>query len=183
MRFVSIAPMVGSGDVCGQVRRSHLCPAQLSEGDSKDGQERRRHRKSSLSSGRWRKEKVEMTVDTKTRHRTPSRGNVFLDLGFSPREAKRLLAQADVQIDESIRLKQQLMDEIARWIRETSVTQAVAAEVLHVTRPRISDVVNHKVNKFTLDAWSACSHASASTCTWRCNSAVARQVVVEPAPQ
>ena len=93
-----------------------------------------------------------MTIDTKTRHRTPARGNVFLDLGFSPREARRLLAQADVQIDESIRLKKQLMDEIARWIRETSVTQAVAAEVLHVTRPRISDVVNHKVNKFTLDA-------------------------------
>jgi predicted XRE-type DNA-binding protein len=65
---------------------------------------------------------------------------------------KRLLAQADLQIDESILLKQQLMDEIARWIRETSVTQAVAAEVLHVTRPRVSDVVNHKTNKFTLDA-------------------------------
>ena len=93
-----------------------------------------------------------MRIDTKTRHRTPARGNVFLDLGFSPSEAKRLLAQADVQIDESILLKQQLMDEISRWIKEASVTQAVAAEVLHVTRPRVSDVVNHKTDKFTLDA-------------------------------
>lgn len=93
-----------------------------------------------------------MTIDTKTTHRTGARGNVFLDLGFSPREAKRLLAQTDAQIDESIRLKQQLMDEIARWIREACVTQAVAAEVLHVTRPRVSDVVNHKVSKFTIDA-------------------------------
>ena len=93
-----------------------------------------------------------MTTDSKTRHRTRAGGNVFLDLGFSPSEAKRLLAQADAQIDESIRPKEQLMDEIARWIKETSVTQAVAAEVLHVTRPRVSDVVNHKFSKFTIDA-------------------------------
>ena len=93
-----------------------------------------------------------MTIDTKSRHRTRAGGNVFLDLGFPPREAKRLLAHADAQIDESIRLKQQLMDEIAEWMKEASVTQAVAAEVLHVTRPRVSDAVNHKVEKFTIDA-------------------------------
>ena len=77
---------------------------------------------------------------------------MFLDLGFAPKGAKRLLAHADAQIDESIRLKQQLMDEIADWMREANVTQSAAAEVLHVTRPRISDVVNHKVEKFTIDA-------------------------------
>ena len=93
-----------------------------------------------------------MTIDTKSRRRTKVGGNVFLDLGFSPKEAKRLLAQTDAQIDESIRLKQQLMDEIAEWMKETSVTQAAAAEVLRVTRPRVSDVVNHKVEKFTIDA-------------------------------
>jgi predicted XRE-type DNA-binding protein len=69
-----------------------------------------------------------------------------------PEAAKRLLPHADAQIDESIRLKQQLMDEIAEWMKEASVTQAVAAEVLRVTRPRVSDVVNHKVEKFTIDA-------------------------------
>jgi len=93
-----------------------------------------------------------MTIDTKSRHRTRAAGNVFLDLGFAPTEAKRLLAHADAQIDESIRLKQQLMDEIAEWMKQASVTQAVAAEVLHVTRPRVSDVINHKVEKFTIDA-------------------------------
>ena len=80
-----------------------------------------------------------MTIDAKSRHRTKSGGNVFLDLGFSAKEAKRLLAQADAQIDESIRLKQQLMDEIAVWMKQASVTQAVAAEVLQVTRPRVSE--------------------------------------------
>ena len=28
----------------------------------------------------------------------------------------------------------------------------MGSEVLHVTRPRVSDVVNHKVEKFTIDA-------------------------------
>ena len=93
-----------------------------------------------------------MSVDTKSRHRTRASGNVFLALGFPPEEAKRLLAHADTQIDESIRLKQQLMDEIAEWMKDASVTRAVAAEVLQVTRPRVSDVVNHKVEKFTIDA-------------------------------
>jgi predicted XRE-type DNA-binding protein len=37
-------------------------------------------------------------------------------------------------------------------MKEASVTQAAAAEVLHITRPRVSDVVNHKVEKFTIDA-------------------------------
>ena len=93
-----------------------------------------------------------MSIDTKSRHRTKAGGNVILDLGFPPKEAKRLLAHADAQIDESIRLKQQLMDEIAEWMKEASVKQAAAAEVLRVTRPRVSDVVNHKVEKFTIDA-------------------------------
>ena len=93
-----------------------------------------------------------MKIDTKSRRRTKAGGNVFTDLGFPPKEAKRLLAHADAQIDESIRLKQQLMDEIAEWMKGASVTQAAAAEVLHVTRPRVSDVVNHKVEKFTIDA-------------------------------
>src|SRR6266540_4368312 len=93
-----------------------------------------------------------MSIHTKSRHRTKSGGNVFLDLGFPPEGAKRILAHADAQIDESIRLKQQLMDEIAGWMKEASVSQAAAAEVLHVTRPRMSDIVNHKVEQFTIDA-------------------------------
>jgi predicted XRE-type DNA-binding protein len=93
-----------------------------------------------------------MKIDCKSRHRTKAGGNVFLDLGFPPKEAKRLLAQGDAQIDESIRLKKQLMDEIAEWMKETSATQTAAAEVLRVTRPRVSDVVNHKFEKFTIDA-------------------------------
>jgi len=68
-----------------------------------------------------------MTVDTKSRHRTKPGGNVFLDLGLPPRAAKQLLAQADGQIDESIRLKQQLMDEIAGRKLEAGVNIRIVA--------------------------------------------------------
>jgi predicted XRE-type DNA-binding protein len=34
----------------------------------------------------------------------------------------------------------QVMEEIAGWMKKASVTQAAAAEVLHVTRPGASDV-------------------------------------------
>ena len=64
---------------------------------------------------------IEMTIDTKSRHRTKAGGNVFLGLGFPPKEAKRLLAHADAQIGESVRLKQQLMDETANWMKEVRV--------------------------------------------------------------
>jgi predicted XRE-type DNA-binding protein len=71
-----------------------------------------------------------MTVDTKSRHVTARDGNVFFDLGFPPAEAKRLLAGADAQIDDSVRPKKQLMEEIAGWMRERHLTQAAAAEAM-----------------------------------------------------
>jgi hypothetical protein len=74
-----------------------------------------------------------MKVDTKSRHRTKAGGNVFVDLGFPPKEAKRLLAHADAQIDESIRLKQQLMDEIAEWMRAASVGRSGRGSSCHAS--------------------------------------------------
>ncbi len=96
--------------------------------------------------------KMKRKIDTQSRHRTEASGNVFSDLGFPGEEAERLLRETDAQIAESIRIKRQLMDEIASWIEAESVTQSAAARVLQVTRPRVSDVVNHKVQKFTIDA-------------------------------
>jgi hypothetical protein len=37
-------------------------------------------------------------IDLKSRHVTPADGNVFADLGFSPKEAKALLKNADARI-------------------------------------------------------------------------------------
>jgi predicted XRE-type DNA-binding protein len=85
-------------------------------------------------------------------HRTPADGNIIVDVGFAPDEAARLLADADQAIDEKRALKQMLTAEIAGWIDAQKLKQAQAAEILGVTRPRVSDVVNQKTPKFTVDS-------------------------------
>ena len=79
-------------------------------------------------------------IDTSISHITPSDGNVFEDLGFSGQEATKL------------KIKAQLMCQISEWIREQQLKQEDASRVLHVTRPRVSDVLRGKSTKFTIDA-------------------------------
>ena len=93
-----------------------------------------------------------MNIDTKTRHITPAGGNIFADLGFEPKEAAKLLAEIDQVISEKLAIKESLMTELARWIDARKFKQAEAAEILGVTRPRVSDVIHKKTNKFTIDA-------------------------------
>ena len=85
-------------------------------------------------------------------HVTPVGGNVFADLGFEPDEAARLLAETDAVISEKLAIKNSLMIELAGWIEAKKLKQAEAAEILGVTRPRVSDVINKKAIKFTIDA-------------------------------
>lgn len=92
-----------------------------------------------------------MMIDTKIRHVTKPGANLFLELGFSPAEAKRLQAASRKQINDTHVLKQQLMDALSAWIAEHQLKQAEAAEILMVSRPRVSDVVNRKTAKFTID--------------------------------
>ena len=92
-----------------------------------------------------------MKIDTEIRHVTKPGANLFLELGFSPAEAKLLQAAARKQINDSRRLKEQLMTELAEWIEQHHLKQAEAAEILMVSRPRVSDVVNKKTSKFTID--------------------------------
>ncbi|SFU98814.1 Helix-turn-helix domain-containing protein [Pseudoduganella namucuonensis] len=44
------------------------------------------------------------------------------------------------------------MAELVLWMEEHKLKQAEAAHILHVTRPRVSDVVNKKTAKFTIDS-------------------------------
>jgi predicted XRE-type DNA-binding protein len=92
-----------------------------------------------------------MKIDTEIRHVTKPKANLFLELGFSPAEAKRLHAASRKQINDTRRLKQQLMTELAAWIGKHRLKQAEAADILMVSRPRVSDVVNKKTSKFTID--------------------------------
>ena len=92
-----------------------------------------------------------MKIDTTVRRVTKPGANIFIELGFPPAEARRLHSLSRKQINETQRLKRQLMDELSSWIIERQLKQADAAEILMVSRPRVSDVMNKKTSKFTID--------------------------------
>ena len=85
-------------------------------------------------------------------HITPVGGNVFSDLGFDLAEAKALQAQVRDVIAKKLAIKTQLMDSVANWIAQEKLTQAKAASLLGISRPRVSDVIRHKNSNFTVDA-------------------------------
>lgn len=93
-----------------------------------------------------------MKSDHIVEHITPAGGNVFLDIGFEPEEAARLKADSDRQIAQSDLLKEQLRGELINWIQTKGLKHGQAAEILYVTRPRVSDVVNGKLSKFSIDS-------------------------------
>jgi predicted XRE-type DNA-binding protein len=66
--------------------------------------------------------------------------SVFYDIADTPDEAANLTARG------------LLMVAIEQRIKEEGWTQAEAAARLHVTQPRISDLMNGKISKFSLDA-------------------------------
>jgi predicted XRE-type DNA-binding protein len=70
---------------------------------------------------------------------TESSGNVFLDLGFSPEDAKVLAMRAD------------LMGSLRLLIQERGLTQVEAAKMFGVKQSRVSDLVRGKFARFTLD--------------------------------
>ena len=92
-----------------------------------------------------------MTIDTEIRHVTKTGANLFQDLGFAPDEAARFQAESRQQINDTKVLKEQLMGELSKWISDNHLKQANATKILMVSRPRVSDVVNMKVGKFTID--------------------------------
>ncbi len=69
-----------------------------------------------------------------------SSGNVFTDLGFSPEQSAKLV------------IKSYLMMQIESFIKKKELTQDQASELMGVSRPRISDVMRGKIDKFTIDA-------------------------------
>ena len=80
------------------------------------------------------------SIDTSIALITSESGNVFEDLGFNSQEAAKL------------KIKAQLMSQISEWIKEKQLKQEDASHLLHVTRPRVSDIMRGKSGKFTIDA-------------------------------
>jgi len=71
---------------------------------------------------------------------TPSTGNVFRDLGFRHEEAEHLLVRAD------------LMIQVQKLISSRRLKQSVAAKILDVTQPRVSDLLRGRIDLFSTDA-------------------------------
>lgn len=53
---------------------------------------------------------------------------------------------------ENLRLRSKLMRALTRTVEGWKVSQKDAARQLHVTQPRLSDLLNGKIEKFSLDA-------------------------------
>ncbi|HXH94743.1 MAG TPA: helix-turn-helix transcriptional regulator [Thermoanaerobaculia bacterium] len=70
---------------------------------------------------------------------TPSSGNVFRDLGFSPKEAEHLSVRADLLI------------QLQKVIVSQGLKQAEIAKILHVTQPRVSDLLRGRIDLFSTD--------------------------------
>ena len=65
--------------------------------------------------------------------------NVFEDLGFAPEEALNLKIRADLMLN------------IKRFIQSQGWTQKHAALFFGETQPRISDLVNGDIERFSID--------------------------------
>lgn len=70
---------------------------------------------------------------------TRSSGNVFRDLGFSPDEAEHLKVRSDLMLN------------LQKAIAARGLKQAVAADLLGVTQPRVSDLMRGRIDLFSID--------------------------------
>jgi predicted XRE-type DNA-binding protein len=70
---------------------------------------------------------------------TPSTGNVFRDLGFPAEEAEHLLIRADLLI------------QLQKAVASRRLTQAALAKVLHISQPRVSDLLRGRLDLFSTD--------------------------------
>ena len=59
---------------------------------------------------------------------------------------------------ENLKLRSALMMQIAERIKAQGLTQTQAAEVLHITQPRVSALLKGKINDFRLDSLVDMAH-------------------------
>lgn len=70
---------------------------------------------------------------------TDGSGNVFIDLGFPPAEA------------EVMKLRAEVMIRMQQFLKAQGWTQAETARRLGITQPRVSRLLKHRVEDFSLD--------------------------------
>ena len=70
---------------------------------------------------------------------TKGSNNVFEDLGFDTPEATNLAIRAELMLD------------LCQFIKEKEWTQSQAAEFFGETQPKISNLINGDIDKFSID--------------------------------
>lgn len=80
-----------------------------------------------------------MRTDTMANKRHVTKGNVFVDLGFSREEADVLAMRVQIAL------------EIEKYIQRKKLTQKAAAEFFNTTQPKISKIMKGKINEFSID--------------------------------
>ena len=68
-----------------------------------------------------------------------TKGSIFDDLGFDEAES------------ENLKIRASLMRVIEKYIQDHKLTQQAAAKLMGVYQPRISDLLQGKIDKFTID--------------------------------
>jgi predicted XRE-type DNA-binding protein/putative component of toxin-antitoxin plasmid stabilization module len=116
-----------------------LCAACLPEEDTADCQGRYRIGQSPLQDDWSKAMKKKADPRLSDTRRTKGSGNVFLDLGYDPAEAKIMALRAEVMIRMELHVKAQ------GW------SQAEAAKHLGITQPRVSRLIKGKWQDFSLD--------------------------------
>ncbi len=66
--------------------------------------------------------------------------NIFRDLGFGEAEA------------ENLKLRSELMMRVEKFVKQSGMTQAEAAQVIGITQPRLNQLLKGKIQLFSLDA-------------------------------
>jgi len=70
-------------------------------------------------------------------HTTPAGSNVFADLGLEDAE--------------NLRLRAELMAEVRRYVVDSGLSQRAAAQAMKTTETRLSEVLNGRIEKCTID--------------------------------
>ena len=66
--------------------------------------------------------------------------NVFKDLGFSKTESEDLM------------IRSRLMIEVEKFTERSKLSQREAAKKLEITQPRLNDLLQGKIQKFSIDS-------------------------------
>jgi predicted XRE-type DNA-binding protein len=108
-------------------------------------------------SGQQQKKQA-LVIATEIRRIAKAGAHLFLEWGFTTRTSQaatrgitRHHAASREQINDTHLLKQQLIADLSNRVAAHQLKPADAAQILMVPRPRVSDVVNQKTAKFTID--------------------------------